>query len=84
MREWKFTPLWDQTEGQWLGPHIWEGTSPIDALLKHWATCLPDTPLSSPLRGEDGHVYHLRLDHRGNREITIVAQPVQFVVNTLR
>lgn len=82
--DFNFTPLWDQTEGQWLDAFTLRGSTPVDALLTHWATCLPDTVLSSPWRcDEDGHIYHARLNEDGNREITIVAQATRST-NTLR
>ena len=63
--------------------HEWQGATPIDALLRQWATCLPDTRLVGPLRcEEDGHTYHLRLNERGDREITVIAEPIQFHVKT--
>jgi hypothetical protein len=46
--------------------------------VRQWATCLPDTVMSSPLRCEtDGLIYHLRLDEHGYRTITTIAVPVQ-------
>lgn len=62
----------------------WQGMSPVDALLRQWATCLPDTVLVGPLRcATDGHTYHLRLDERGYRVVSIIAEPTQFEITSI-
>lgn len=74
MQDFTFTGLWPQTEGNPLVTFDMRGATPVDALLRRWATGLPDTVLSSPMRCEhDGHTYHMRLNERGEREITITA-----------
>lgn len=79
-----FTGLWPQTAGNPLVTFEWEGTSPVDALVRQWATCLPDTVMSSPLRCEtDGHAYHLALDEHGQRQIKVVAVAEQFTAKSL-
>lgn len=84
MQEFKFTGLWEQTPGNPLATFTWRGVSPTDALVRHWATCLPDTTLGTPLRCEiDGHIYHLRLDEHGYREIKTIARAQQFVRETI-
>jgi hypothetical protein len=62
----------------------WRGTNPIDALLRQWATCLPNTVLVGPLKcATDGHIYHLRLDEHGARVVSVVAVPSQFEVTSI-
>jgi hypothetical protein len=83
MRDWNFTGLWDQTPGNPLVTFAWRGATPTDAIVRQWATCLPDTRMSSPLRcEEDGHIYHLELTERG-REITAIAVPEQSKAETI-
>lgn len=78
MIEHTFTGLWPQTPGNPPVTFTWRGASPTDAIVRQWATCLPDTTMSSPLRCEtDGLIYHLRLDEHGYRTITTIAVPVQ-------
>jgi hypothetical protein len=84
MQDFTFTGLWPQTEGNPLATFDMTGVSPVDALLKRWATGLPDTEMSTPMRCEqDGHTYHMRLNERGEREITITAVPEQWKVETI-
>lgn len=84
MHDFTFTGLWPQTKGSPPVTFTWRGTTPTDALVRQWATCLPDTVMSSPLRCEaDGHVYHLRLDEHGYREIKTIARPFQFTTETI-
>jgi hypothetical protein len=84
MMEHTFTGLWPQTEGNPLVTFAWRGTSPVDAIVRQWAACLPDTAMSSPLRCEtDGHIYHLSLDAHGYRTITVLARALQFVTETI-
>jgi hypothetical protein len=74
MTDFTFTGLWPQTQGNPPATFTHRGTTPIDALLRQWATCLPDTRMSSPLRCEaDGHTYHLTLTEAGQRQITVTA-----------
>jgi hypothetical protein len=80
-REFLFFPLWEEINVGY--PMTLRGTSPVDALLRHWATCLPGSRLSSPFRClTDGHIYQTALTERG-REIHIVAEPIQGTVNTV-
>jgi hypothetical protein len=79
-----FTGLWEQTPGNPLVTFTWRGASPVDAIVRQWATCLPDTRMGSPLRCEtDGHIYHLHLNEHGYRVVSIVAEPTQFKVATI-
>jgi hypothetical protein len=78
MQAFTFTGLWPQTPGNPLVTFVWRGVSPTDAILRQWAACLPDTTMSSPLRCEtDGHIYHLRLNEQGQRQVTLIGVPVQ-------
>lgn len=71
MQTFTFTGLWPQTEGNPLVTFGHRGLTPIDALLRTWTTCLPDTKMGSPVRCEaDGHIYHLDLID-GERVITV-------------
>jgi hypothetical protein len=84
MQDFTFTGLWPQTEGNPLVTFTWRGVTPVDAIVRQWATCFPDTVLGSPLRCEaDGHTYHLRLDEHGYREIKVIARAMQFVTETI-
>lgn len=77
MIDFTFTGLWLQTPGNPASTFTWRGLSPVDALVRQWATCLPDTAMGSPLRCEaDGHVYHLALVD-GDRQITVLAVAAQ-------
>lgn len=77
MQDFTFTGLWPQTPGNPLATFAWRGATPVDALLRQWASCLPDTEMGSPLRCHaDGHTYHLHLND-GVREIAIRATAVQ-------
>jgi hypothetical protein len=78
MQDFTFTGLWPQTEGNPLVQNRFPGETPVDALVRQWATCLPDTVMSTPVRcEEDGHIYHLRLNEHGYRTITVIAVPMQ-------
>lgn len=78
MEAFTFTGLWEQTPGNPLVTFVWWGETSVDALLRQWATCLPDATMGSPLRCEtDGHTYHLRLNEQGQRQITLIAPPIQ-------
>jgi hypothetical protein len=84
MQDFKFTGLWPQTAGNPLATFVWPGTSPLDAIVRQWATCLPDTVMSTPLRCEqDGHTYHLRLDEQGYREVKVMARAQQGARETI-
>jgi hypothetical protein len=84
MQDFTFTGLWPQTEGNPLVQWRERGATPIDAIVRWWASCLPDTVLGSPMRCEqDGHIYHLRLDEHGYREIKVIARAQQFVTETI-
>jgi hypothetical protein len=84
MQDFTFTGLWDQTPGNPLVTFTWRGETPIDALVRQWATCLPDSVMGSPLRCEaDGHLYHLRLNELGYREISVIARAQQFTTETI-
>jgi hypothetical protein len=85
MTEHTFTARWEQTPGNPAVTFTWRGFSPTDAIVRQWATCLPDTEMSSPLKCEtDGHIYHLRLDEDGMREIRTIALPTQsHIVETI-
>lgn len=84
MQDFTFTGLWPQTKGNPLAQFVMQGTSPADALIRRWATTLPDSVLSSPMRcEEDGHVYHMRLDDYGRREIKLVAVAKQGTAKTI-
>lgn len=67
----KFDPAHDITV-------VWRGHSPADAIVRFFATCLPDTRTLSPvLCKEDGVIYHTDV-RDGYRWIQIVAPAVQF------
>jgi hypothetical protein len=84
MQDFKFTGLWPQTPGNPLATFDYRGETPIDALVRFWATCLPDTTMGSPMRCEqDGHIYHLSLNEQGYREIKVTARALQYVTETI-
>ena len=84
MQDFTFTGLWPQTPGNPLATFTMRGETPVDAIMRQWASCLPDTAMGSPLRCEaDGHIYHLRLDEQGYREIKTIARALQGVRETL-
>ena len=60
-----------------------EGRSPVDALVRFGATCLPGGGFIGPVRCvEDGVIYHTTADGR-HHTITIVRPDVQFDTTTL-
>jgi hypothetical protein len=84
MQDFKFTGLWPQTEGNPPFVAVHRGVTPTDALIQFWATCLPGAKPGTPLRcHEDGHIYHLRLDEEGYREIKVKSRDLQFVTETI-
>lgn len=84
MQDFTFTGLWEQTPGNPLATFTWRGVSPVDALVRQWASCLPDTRMGTPLRCEaDGHIYHLSLTDEGYREIKCIARAMQHVRSTI-
>lgn len=84
MEQHTFTGLWPQTPGNPPAQFTWEGSSPTHAIVRQWATCLPDTTMGSPLVClTDGVTYHLSLNADGMREIKTIATPTQFRSETI-
>lgn len=75
MQDYHFTsPRYDLGRSQ----ITWRGYSPADAIVRFWATCMPDTVIASPVTCvEDGVTYHCEI-RDGYRLIQIVATASQF------